>query len=153
MGFPTSPWHLPGKVNMVKAKECNMQRAHRRASVLESSLTTEAVFRAPGHLFHVYAPSCAVIPADSLWRAFELTSNKKKEILWAHVFSCLLHTSLTRYHLHGLALELPCCLGCLKHGGAPKHTKKCLKWRKSEQLNKRWTSKQVNYSDGVGSLE
>lgn len=41
---------------------------------------------------------CHLIGADALWRAFELTSKEKKEILWVPVFSCLLHSSYTHTH-------------------------------------------------------
>ncbi len=62
---------------------------------------TEAVFRAHGHPFFLRAPSsCAVIRADSLWRAFELTSKEKKEILWVPVFSCPPHSPCTHKRTH-----------------------------------------------------
>ena len=58
---------------------------------------TEAVFRAHGHPPPL---SCAVIRADGLWRAFELTSKEKKEILWVPVFSCPPHSPCTHTHLY-----------------------------------------------------
>lgn len=55
--------------------------------------------KAHGHPFFPDAPfSCAVIHADSLWRAFELTSKEKKEILWVPVFSCPPHSPYTHTH-------------------------------------------------------
>lgn len=68
---------------------------------------SKAVFRAHGRPFFQRAPSsCAVIRADSLWRAFELTSKEKKEILWVPVFSCPPHLSHT-HTSHILTLQLP----------------------------------------------
>lgn len=44
-------------------------------------------------------PPPFIVCADSLWRAFELTSKEKKEILWVPVFSCVVHSST---HTHPL---------------------------------------------------
>lgn len=62
-----------------------------------------------GHLFFPPPFSfCHLIGADALWRAFELTSKEKKEILWVPVFGCLLHSSYTQHtharDLHSLTL-------------------------------------------------
>lgn len=48
-----------------------------------------------------FFPSCHLIGSDALWRAFELSSKEKKEILWVPVFSCCTSLVLhTRSHTH-----------------------------------------------------
>lgn len=84
-------------------KRWNALVGSRQQLCLILSAATEAVFRAHGHPFFLRAPSsCAIIRADSLWRAFELTSKEKKEILWVPVFSCPPHSpySHTNTHTH-----------------------------------------------------